>query len=859
MLGCLPRTLEELRAGRERSELEEREREQAQRQRAAAAREQSQQETGPSLEETLDELFLSAENEENGSAQQSRALTSHTNRSVTAQPALRVSENGQGQNSNIPSNVQAQSMVPAGSRSREYQARRVAALRRELHRMRSGIERIIGGLRDLGEVVPDPTDASNRLSNLGRTLDTISGAPSRDDAQRAIDSVNALTASTPSTAAERGAANLQARVDEARRHADEAQRSRDQAASELDLADQELRTSRARLNQLRNEQRSTENYIRLFGSREEVVAQGENYESPIGGMFSRAMERFQVAESVRRDEQVLRQYLEDEERAGGEDASLLLASLEQQQRDVWGVPQSTQQSRTPINPTEITQTNYASGQTSRLAEASRSADQNYEAGLQQYYTLLRRQNWTQDRTDGPAERVGADVQNGFTAEVNSGGIGRFLRGSVYLNDLADSLQDVSRNLRDERSEATARAGANEASRTVVAGPPGEQLDTDPLTNNDRGLDAVFILSFLAENDDLYSTLSEYGINGSPETVRPIILGLLRASTDNSLTAEDRDNIQNIIQNETIIWGSGLPAERNRRRRARGERISFGTEARAMAEEGQPVLHDIEVMAEAYQMSVQIRRLSGLNASDQLRMLYRLQRGERDEATRSTLVAMLRSDSTQSRAREIHEQQASEMNPDQTTRHAALEHERREAARRGDHSRSELNAQRTATHSVALAAGQLAMRTSTATLIERMVNRDEETRAAYQRLQDNGFVPPQTMTTRRFRESTVYRPLTDDEDSEGESDGEGRGLDAPDTGRPQEAMTDEQMTVKLECQVCYSQMAIIAMLPCGHLTMCQWCSDQHSPTLAHDRTRPRRPAACPVCRKGIRQKVKVFRS
>lgn len=332
-----------------------------------------------------------------------------------------------------------------------------------------------------------------------------------------------------------------------------------------------------------------------------------------------------------------------------------------------------------------------------------------------------------------------------------------------------------------------------------------------------------------------------------------------AVTDNNLTADDRDTIQEIVQNEEIIWGSGLPAERNRRRRERGEQVGFGLEAREMAEAGQNIVHDIEVMAEAYQMSVQIRRLSGLNASDQLRMLYRLQRGERDAGIRSTLIEMLRNDTTLSRAREIHEQHSNDMNGAQSTRHAALERERREAARQGNHSRAELDAQRRATQSVALAAGQLAMRTSTATLLERMANRDDETRAAYQRLQDNGFVPQQTMTTRRFREATVYRPLSEDDETEGESDGEGKGLDAPDTGRPQEPMTDEQMTVKLECQVCYSQLAIIATLPCGHLSMCQWCSDQHSPTMAHDRTRPRRAAACPVCRKGIRQKVKVFRS
>lgn len=378
-------------------------------------------------------------------------------------------------------------------------------------------------------------------------------------------------------------------------------------------------------------------------------------------------------------------------------------------------------------------------------------------------------------------------------------------------------------------------------------------------NNDRGLDAVFILSALHDNENLRSLLPTNGENALLDADRPSILRLLRAVRENSLSAEDRDSIQNIVQDEELIWRSGLPAERNRRRRERGEIVGFSPLARELAEDRQPIVHDIEVMAEAYQMSVQIRRLSGLNAPDQLRMLYRLQRGERNETTRAILTNMLSNDATQSRAREVHEQQFSEMEGDQSTRHAALERERRDAARQGDHSRTELDAQRRATHSIALAAGQLAMRTSAATLLERMANRDDETRAAYQRLQDNGFVPPRSMTTRQFREATVYQPLSGDDDTMGDSDDEGKGLDAPDTGRPQEPMTDEQMTVKLDCQVCYSQLAIIAMLPCGHLTMCQWCSDQHSPTMTHDRTRPRRAAACPVCRKGIRQKVKVFRS
>lgn len=379
------------------------EREQARLQLLAAQEETT--ERGPSLEETLDELFLNAVTED------SRTQQDHTDQPVATQVAQQATEVGQ--RLGVPANIHAQSIVPSASRNREYQARRVAALRRELQRMRSGIERVISGLREEGVLnVPDSTDAANRLSDLGRSLDAIPTISTRDPAQQVVDSVNVSITSTTSPPTERGIANIQARVDEARQHAEEAQRARNQAAAELDLADEELRTSRARLSQLRNEQRTTENYIRLFGSREEVVAQGENYESPIGGMFSRAMERFQAAEEVRREEQLLRQYLADEEQAGGENASLLLASLEQQQTDVWGVPQNA------LRQTEGTQYTNPAWQTSRLARASQTADHNYEAGLQQYYTLLRRQNWSQEHAEADTDRGGADLVNGLAADVS---------------------------------------------------------------------------------------------------------------------------------------------------------------------------------------------------------------------------------------------------------------------------------------------------------------------------------------------------------------------------------------------------------------------------------------------------------
>jgi hypothetical protein len=73
------------------------------------------------------------------------------------------------------------------------------------------------------------------------------------------------------------------------------------------------------------------------------------------------------------------------------------------------------------------------------------------------------------------------------------------------------------------------------------------------------------------------------------------------------------------------------------------------------------------------------------------------------------------------------------------------------------------------------------------------------------------------------------------------------------GRPS-AMSEEEMTRKLECQVCYQQLANIALLPCGHMVMCQWCADVVIP-VKHTHL-PVRPSKCPMCRKTVKQRFKI---
>jgi hypothetical protein len=67
-------------------------------------------------------------------------------------------------------------------------------------------------------------------------------------------------------------------------------------------------------------------------------------------------------------------------------------------------------------------------------------------------------------------------------------------------------------------------------------------------------------------------------------------------------------------------------------------------------------------------------------------------------------------------------------------------------------------------------------------------------------------------------------------------------------------TDEEMTKVLACQVCYQQIADIAVLPCGHMVMCQWCADVVVP-VKHGHI-PARMTKCPMCRKQVKQRFRI---
>lgn len=572
--GQLPRTLEELRAGLGRSAADQQQHIEV---------EQNTEPAGPSLEETLEQMLGAADAEET----QATGQPERNN----AQEAMTASVDQLSRATEAPTNVAGQVMQSAGSRNREYQARRIASLRRELQRMRHGVERVISGLRELGEAVPDSADATGRLAILDRSLDNIlairdtpvedgraertlnlahtsieqsaiaasgaAAAPRPNDRslegiQRRLEDGN--TALADATEA-RNRAN--ARLVEVERHFNLARTAHDEAVAYVDVTETDVRHARQQVERLQRERRTVENYTRVFGTREDM--EREDYVSPIGGMFNRAWERFRDAEQARREERTLRQVLDDEGRV----------------RDALRAPGS-------------------------LEEQNIAADNAFEDELNEYYRMLREQDWTQSP---PAVEA---AQRNFP----------------------QSMLDAIHNLDAEERQARVQYIASMDARRAVTG-----AEAPP------------------EQGDILDRL----LRGTPDAEREAIRARMTAN---------------------------------------------GT----------------------------AQALEGISADDPLTL--------------------------------------------------------------------------------------------------------------WRRLQDNppaGHFPP----------------------SDSGSDDGHRGLDVEDDGRP-EPKGDEELTMKLDCKVCYTQLADTACLPCGHLVLCQWCSEQHSPVMQHDRTRPRRPANCPLCRKRIKQKVRIFR-
>lgn len=76
------------------------------------------------------------------------------------------------------------------------------------------------------------------------------------------------------------------------------------------------------------------------------------------------------------------------------------------------------------------------------------------------------------------------------------------------------------------------------------------------------------------------------------------------------------------------------------------------------------------------------------------------------------------------------------------------------------------------------------------------------------------------------------------------------------GEPDHALQASEMSIKLECSVCQEQVADIALVPCGHMVMCRWCSDKHAKADGEHEKR-NGVSRCPVCRAVIKQRLRIW--
>ncbi|KAI9723546.1 MAG: hypothetical protein M1828_004142 [Chrysothrix sp. TS-e1954] len=85
----------------------------------------------------------------------------------------------------------------------------------------------------------------------------------------------------------------------------------------------------------------------------------------------------------------------------------------------------------------------------------------------------------------------------------------------------------------------------------------------------------------------------------------------------------------------------------------------------------------------------------------------------------------------------------------------------------------------------------------------------------------------------------------------------RTLDDGSDGRPP-PKTEDELTTKLDCKICFQQRAEVATLPCGHLVMCSYCCDIALPAKHHDSTQPMsRSAVCPLCKKHVKKLARIY--
>ncbi|KAL2839918.1 hypothetical protein BJY01DRAFT_250258 [Aspergillus pseudoustus] len=102
---------------------------------------------------------------------------------------------------------------------------------------------------------------------------------------------------------------------------------------------------------------------------------------------------------------------------------------------------------------------------------------------------------------------------------------------------------------------------------------------------------------------------------------------------------------------------------------------------------------------------------------------------------------------------------------------------------------------------------------------------------------------QAMYEETLRHASLYTPPW----------GQKKGLDIPQEDRPEPKETEE-LTLNMECKVCFEQLVDTVLLPCGHAILCRWCADQQFTSY---KGHLKNKTSCPMCRKPVREMVRSF--
>lgn len=297
------------------------------------------------LPRTVDELNA---DRSNPSSQYNTILSDGLPRAVYNTPNLDTFE-AHNTNETIPEDINSEDRLfdplPSTSSNPVYQVRHIeshidplASLRQELQRLRTGIEQVMSGLHESGETPPDPQEALRQSGTLESRMQEINGQldglrQTRVELNRAYIPTSPITtlssptdqlvhttppigyvptsltySNVPSTGlssrttASTGLTGFRANVEAVEGREASARTQRDNAALALQRAEIEVQAAnnaRRELLRVLSDQEAAE---RVFGTREEFERQGGDYESPVGGMFTRAYARYRAAEEARRGE-----------------------------------------------------------------------------------------------------------------------------------------------------------------------------------------------------------------------------------------------------------------------------------------------------------------------------------------------------------------------------------------------------------------------------------------------------------------------------------------------------------------------------------------------------------------------------